>query len=313
MPVRAQPQEQQSDKVSLVEPQATTKGESEEFDEDELPPEGPPCGSNEDCSVGKQCRGPSGCKVQWACGEAKVCGEDRVAYCDCDGVTFFAPRGCPGRPYRHIGACELGALAQAGELGSPPGDEPWTNRDRICQSDADCTRGRRCYGPPGCGVPWRCERVRGCGSAQEEFCGCDGQSFRANRLCPGRPYAHRGPCGEGEAIAGAMPQLQSPQLTRGMGSDSPFSYPPHHESIPHASSSPDGVSPEGRPCQTHRDCPKGELCIGPQGCEVTWTCQKATYRCNPDTQVFCDCQGRTFRASMNCPSRPYAHRGSCEL
>jgi hypothetical protein len=47
---------------------------------------------------------------------------------------------------------------------------------------------------------------------------------------------------------------------------------------------------------------------------MTWTCQRPPpERCNPDTQVFCDCERNTFRASMNCPGQPYAHRGSCEI
>ena len=32
-----------------------------------------------------------------------------------------------------------------------------------------------------------------------------------------------------------------------------------------------------------------------------------------EAQVFCDCERNTFRASMNCPGQPYAHRGSCEI
>jgi hypothetical protein len=55
------------------------------------------------------------------------------------------------------------------------------------------------------------------------------------------------------------------------------------------------------------------VCTGPQGCGMTWTCQRPPARCNPDTQVFCDCERNTFRASMTCPGRPYAHRGSCEI
>jgi hypothetical protein len=46
---------------------------------------------------------------------------------------------------------------------------------------------------------------------------------------------------------------------------------------------------------------------------MTWTCERPAERCNPDTQVFCDCERNTFRASMNCPGQPYAHRGSCEI
>ena len=130
--------------------------------EDTEAPDGSPCTGPSECSGDSMCRGPRGCMTEWACGAPLSCGEDRIAYCDCENVTFYALSGCPGRPYAHVGACEVEALAEL-EFGLPRGDEPITTADRVCASSADCRRGEVCYGPSGCGTTWRCERVRGCG------------------------------------------------------------------------------------------------------------------------------------------------------
>ncbi|MDQ3037281.1 MAG: hypothetical protein M3Y87_33110, partial [Myxococcota bacterium] len=66
-------------------------------------------------------------------------------------------------------------------------------------------------------------------------------------------------------------------------------------------------------CTTSRDCARGQICQGAPGCGMQWTCSRPERECVRDTQVFCDCEGQDFRASMFCPGRPFAHRGSCEI
>ena len=64
-----------------------------------------------------------------------------------------------------------------------------------CFESAECESGA-CEGE-GCGMnqPGRCmPATRACSAAEEEFCGCDGQTFRAPADCPGQPYASRGAC-----------------------------------------------------------------------------------------------------------------------
>lgn len=275
--------------------------------EEDAAPEGPRCSSSGECDGGLACRGPRGCGVEWACGAPLDCTGERVAYCDCDGSTFYAPIGCPGRPYAQPGSCDtMGPLAGADELGVHAYDEPPTTEDRECSSQADCSAGRQCYGPPGCGVTWRCERLSGCRGTSVELCGCDGQTFRAVPSCAGRPYLHVGPCDGEIAIASASGE----SARRRGASDAIAATRPAAPERPTAS---DAVSSTERLCASSRDCRRGEVCEGPEGCGMTWTCRRPAARCNPDTQVFCDCDMNTFRASMNCPGRPYAHRGSCDI
>lgn len=289
--------------------------------EEQSAPDGPACTTSRECGAGQACRGPRGCNQAWACGEAGACDGERVAYCDCDGATFYAPAGCPGRSYASVGACNaMGPLAAADELGLHDYDEPPTTQDRTCSSNAECRRGEQCFGAPGCGMQWRCQRVRGCDRTRVELCDCNGETFRASVQCPGRPYARRGAC-EGEAVAVAVvPRVESVRrdppsrprvesdITALTGVESELAT----ETASEASSTIEPAPPPGT-CRTSRDCDRGQICIGPEGCGMTWTCARPTERCNPDTQVFCDCERNTFRASMTCPGQPYAHRGSCEI
>jgi hypothetical protein len=298
--------------------------------EDLVAPTGPACAHGDACGPDQLCRGPRGCGAPWACGPRpdEGCDGERIAYCDCDGATFHAPSGCAGRPYAHVGACAVGPLAAADELGIHDYDEPPTTEDRLCERNADCRRGEQCYGPPGCGMSWRCQRVRGCGREQAELCSCDGETFRANARCPGRPFLRRGPCDTAIASAGPMDAgvpdattvIARVERDAGLRTDATTA-------IAHAtpdagssagtgllaSASANEVPPGSRVCSTSRDCRRGEVCTGPPGCGMTWICARPPERCNPDTQVFCDCERNTFRASMNCPGQPFAHRGSCEI
>lgn len=299
--------------------------------EDETTPDGSPCSGPSECSEGRMCRGPRGCMADWACGEALTCGEDRIAYCDCEGVTFYAYSGCAGRPYAHVGACESDALASV-ELGIPDGDEPLTSADRICTSNAECRRGETCFGPSGCGVTWRCQRVRGCGGPRETFCSCEGETFTASAACPGQNYLRRGEC-EG-MVASADPSAPDAGMdggTRIAAASVPDAGRPDAgtrvvATAPDAGSrvataAPDAgarwtstITAEGEhTCRTNRDCRRPEICVGAMGCGEVWTCQRPETACMADTQYFCDCERETFTASMNCPGRAYAHRGSCAI
>ncbi len=155
----------------------------------------------------------------------------------------------------------------------------------------------------GCGGGFRCERVRGCSRARVAFCGCDGETFMASSDCPGRAFLRRGACDE--AISSATPEGPVVVATAPPPTVEPPPAPPGPTTI---ASTP---TPGG--CTSSRDCRAGRVCTGPPGCGVVWTCQRPAERCNPDTQVFCYCEGETFRASMTCPGRPHAHRGSCAI
>ncbi len=287
--------------------------------EDVAAPEGPSCVRTTECAAGLACRGAPGCGTAWACGAAReACGPEIVSYCDCDGVTFHAPAGCPERTYAHVGPCEEPGVADA-SYGLPDGDEPITQRDRTCSSSADCRGGEICYGPPGCGMPWRCERARGCArGGRADFCGCDGATFRAQRHCPGQPFARLGSCDE--VVASAEPTPTPTATTTTTTATTTATAPlttttttTTTTTATTATATTTGIPPAQGTCRTNRDCRRGEVCAGPAGCGDPWTCVRRTERCNPDTQYFCDCEGETFTASMTCPSRPYVHRGSCAI
>jgi hypothetical protein len=261
--------------------------------EESSAPEGPVCTRTSECESGLACRGVSGCTSDWACAAPIACGSERVSYCDCEGVTFYAQSGCPGRTYAHVGPCADTGIAET-SLGLPDGDEPITSEDRTCESSADCPRWQICFGVTGCGTDWRCERVRGCSRHRVAFCGCDGETFMASEDCPGQAFLRRGACDE--AIASTLPETP---------------LRPPTPSTPTPTTVASTPSPGG--CTSSRDCRAGRVCTGPPGCGMVWTCERPPEPCNPDTQVFCDCEGETFRASMTCPGRPHAHRGSCAM
>jgi hypothetical protein len=73
----------------------------------------------------------------------------------------------------------------------------------------------------------------------------------------------------------------------------------------------DEESTLGEPCEDSSDCSEGEMCTGPQGCDVQWTCQPSR-PCTKDLQTYCSCEGETVRGSGSCPPVPYLHRGFCE-
>lgn len=283
--------------------------------EDLSAPEGPACARTSECESGLSCRGPAGCMAPWACGAPRECEPATIAYCDCDGATFYAPSGCAGRPYLHVGPCFL--AAETVEHGIPDGDEPETTEDRVCASSADCRGWETCFGMPGCGSTFRCERVRRCRRDRAPYCGCDGVTFTASSNCPGRPYLHAGACREGMAVASASDPARAGAPAEdelalasagGAAPTEPRAAGPARTVAAAPAPLADGA------CRSARDCRGTRICVGPPGCGFDWRCEPPPpERCNRDTQVFCDCAGETFRASMNCPERPYAHRGSCEI
>lgn len=270
--------------------------------EDDSAPAGPPCASSLDCPGNLQCRGPVGCEASWACGLARDCTGDHVAWCGCDGVTFYAPERCPGHLYAHRGPCE--ALGTQEDLSADAEDEAG-----ICESSADCRSGFECAGIEGCSTFWTCaRRRRRCARDAVPYCSCDGTTFQASSTCPGQPFAHRGACGEqGAAVTTLPPTPPAPPPPAAAPPAPPMAARP---TLP-ASALSVPTAPPSRACSTSRDCPSGQVCTGNEGCGTEWHCARPSSACAADTQSFCGCDGRTFRASMTCPGRPHAHRGAC--
>jgi len=281
--------------VEPAEPEPLDAGPPEV--ESDATPEGDACDQSADCEGEQQCRGPAGCDSEWACGPPRECGEEHVAWCGCNGFTFYAPENCPGQRYVHSGACEA-----IGEVDTRPLEEVEGNV--VCQSDDDCRRGWICTGTAGCSTLWtcvrrvrmrpRCRRVRG---EPDRYCGCSGDTFEATTTCPGQPYLHAGYC-EGDEPPPLVAEAEA-------APDAGVAPPPPAATEPPA-------EPAGpRVCVRNRDCPRGLVCAGDEGCTSDWHCVRPPDRCIADTQYFCSCTGETFVASMTCPGRPHRHRGSC--
>ncbi len=82
--------------------------------------------------------------------------------------------------------------------------------------------------------------------------------------------------------------------------------PPDIVSPPDASR--DVVGP--RTCNSRGDCAINELCDGPPGCGMPWTCVPGR-GCTADVATFCACDGTQFTGSSSCPGRPYRAFGAC--
>jgi hypothetical protein len=63
-------------------------------------------------------------------------------------------------------------------------------------------------------------------------------------------------------------------------------------------------------CASSAECGQGEVCHGPEGCDVPWTCQPAR-PCTKDLVVYCGCDGLEHRGSGSCPPAPYKNKGPC--
>ncbi len=71
-----------------------------------------------------------------------------------------------------------------------------------CSPANPCGPEQTCTGVT-CGGPWECvahfdDTVQHpCTTETIPFCGCDGVTFEASTICPNRPWAHAGACGDG--------------------------------------------------------------------------------------------------------------------
>jgi len=101
------------------------------------------------------------------------------------------PNGGGARP---IGR-DAGSRLAVGEDAAPPASGARLQPGESCFDGSECESGV-CEGE-GCGTrqPGVCVAAgRVCKGPEERFCGCDGETFRAPRDCPGQPYARRGAC-----------------------------------------------------------------------------------------------------------------------
>lgn len=64
-------------------------------------------------------------------------------------------------------------------------------------------------------------------------------------------------------------------------------------------------------CTSNDDCEEGEMCAGPAGCDIPWTCQPMR-PCTRDLRQYCSCDGETIEGSGSCPPAPYKHPGPCK-
>ncbi|MFO0634713.1 MAG: hypothetical protein U0168_17860 [Nannocystaceae bacterium] len=118
-----------------------------------------------------------------ACGRAAVLLTFAVIACTGGHKSVpVAADGGGGTPGASA-AVDSGEQDPGGDVGQP------------CTAPGDCASGV-CEGE-GCGdVAGTCAATeRMCTRDAQLYCGCDGVEFRASGQCPGRRFAHRGPCG----------------------------------------------------------------------------------------------------------------------
>jgi len=136
-----------------------------------------------------------------------------------------------------------------------------------------------CGGASAGGVPENCEvRVDGvCYASDSE--GCEAASCPAERCTILESYPGQVQCEEAVEPSEEAPEEQ-------------------------------GVAAEGQPCDESTECGDGLFCDGPEGCDVSWTCQPMR-PCTRDLVQYCGCDGESFSGSGTCPTRPFASRGAC--
>lgn len=64
-------------------------------------------------------------------------------------------------------------------------------------------------------------------------------------------------------------------------------------------------------CTSNDDCEDDEMCTGPAGCDIPWTCEPQR-PCTKDLRQYCSCEGETIEGSGSCPPAPYKHPGPCK-
>jgi hypothetical protein len=123
--------------------------------------------------------------------------------------------GCPAAPAQQVPPAEAPVYGKGpppgeagpsgGSSGAPaPAPEPGAlvADGESCYAGSECQSGA-CEGE-GCGVeqPGTCVAAsRACRGAEQPFCSCGGQSFRAPSDCPGQRFAKRTSCAQAEADA----------------------------------------------------------------------------------------------------------------
>jgi hypothetical protein len=203
----------------------------------------------------------------------------------------------------------------------PPVDRP-PSQDvpGVCTTTADCRAGLECLGGEGCAIPWTCQPALGrpCTDDLAPFCGCNGVTFYGSSTCPARPFAFRGECGivpppvDAGPAACALPDGRTCAVgdTCRIGECSTcFCAAP---GALRCTGTCVDAGPPLRTCRGNVDCAAGEMCTGPEGCAIPWTCRPAP-PCTRDLATYCACNGSTFMASSTCPGQPYLHRGNCGI
>lgn len=69
-------------------------------------------------------------------------------------------------------------------------------------------------------------------------------------------------------------------------------------------------------CQTSEECPEGQMCRGPLGCEDIGTCRvihvSEELYCPGEDRDLCDCSGNTFVGNPSCPGRTLLRMSACD-
>jgi len=228
------------------------------------------------------------------------------------------PTVIEGRPPEDAGAGDVSwtsDVTPTGDTPPPPVDVP-----NACTSTADCNPGMQCLGGEGCAIPWTCQPALGrpCTADYAPFCGCDGSTFYGSSTCPDRPFARRGVCDTDPPPPDGGPggcRLPDGRVCR-VGEICTATECSVCVCAPTGELRCSGACVDAGPaptyCRTSRDCPSGNICSGPEGCGIPWTCQPAR-DCTRDLAYFCACNGTTFQSSSTCPGQPYARRGQCGI
>lgn len=72
---------------------------------------------------------------------------------------------------------------------------------------------------------------------------------------------------------------------------------------------PEDPETKSTACSSKTPCEAG-FCAG-SGCGERWECREPVGNCDERVAPYCSCDGDTFWASANCPSRPFASEGLC--
>jgi hypothetical protein len=70
----------------------------------------------------------------------------------------------------------------------------------------------------------------------------------------------------------------------------------------------------GTSCESTADCPQGEFCSSPNGCDSPGTCKPlpTDVFCTAVVLPYCGCDGQTKQSTSGCIYDRYAHGGACE-